>query len=104
MVCHLLSIPLLCSNMSGAFTLISSVMIGIEDVTLGKVVGLLISFMGVVLIAYQDGSVSDNTDAADNDGVKATLPGDVLAFFGAIGYGVYATIVKRLVSEHTTCS
>lgn len=86
-----------CSNLSGAFTLICSALIGIEYVTLGKVVGLIISFVGVVLIAYQDGSVN-HADATDNDGVKATLPGDLLAFFGAIGYGVYATLVKKLVS------
>ena len=61
------------SNLSGGFTLLFSWLCGIEKITFGKVCGLLLCFVGVVLVTVHDTeSPSDamniQSDASMNDG------------------------------------
>ena len=61
-----------------------SYLAGIEEVTFGKLVGLVLCFVGAVFVALQD------TDGSGN----GTTSGDVVALLAAAGYGLYTTIIR----------
>jgi len=75
--------------MAGAFTLAFSYYAGLEGITYGKVLGILACFLGAVCVGLND------TDGSD--GKMQTMEGDVVAFFGAVGYGLYTTIIRYKV-------
>ena len=82
-----------CSNTSGVFTLLFSWLFGIEDITSGKILGLLLCLAGVALVAVQDERNSDDSSAGI-DGIV----GDIVAVIGALCYGLYTTILKLKVA------
>lgn len=81
------------SNLSGGFTLAFSYLSGIEEITLGKVLGLTFCFAGAVLVGLQD--AEDGTSDAGMG--QRTITGDIVAVLAAVGYGVYTTIIRRQI-------
>lgn len=49
---YIFSSLLIVSNLSGSFTLLFSYMAGIEAITYGKILGLLVCLAGVALVSY----------------------------------------------------
>lgn len=86
------------SNLSGAFTLFFSWLYGVEKVSIGKILGLLICFMGVAMVAVAD------TDSANEKASYRSLLGDIMAVLGAAGYGMYTTMLRLKVSEDGSAS
>ena len=82
------------SNLSGAFTLFFSSICGVEDVTSNKVLGVMFCLGGVVLV-----SISDRENAGNSDSDTNSLFGDVMGIIGALGYGLYTTLIKLKVPE-----
>jgi len=82
--------------MAGAFTLAFSYYAGLEGITYGKVLGILACFLGAVCVGLND------TDGSD--GKMQTMEGDVVAFFGAVGYGLYTTIIRYKVCIYVLCA
>lgn len=78
------------SNMAGAFTLAFSYYAGLEGITYGKVLGIIACFLGAVCVGLND--------TGDGNGQMQTVTGDIVAFFGAVGYGLYTTIIRYKVS------
>lgn len=86
------------SNLSGAFTFALAWGVGLEEWTIGKIAGILVCFLGVVLVSLQD----SNGDGGDDDGSSSSsgdhaVSGDILAILAAFGYGLYTTMIRYKV-------
>lgn len=90
------------SNLSGSFTLAFSYWVGLEQVTWSKIIGLLLCFIGVVLVTLQD-STSDDDSANRASTTQATL-GDIMAVCSAFGYGMYTAYLRYHVPNEELVS
>jgi drug/metabolite transporter (DMT)-like permease len=77
------------SNLAASFTLAFSCWYGLEEVTYGKVVGLVLCFAGVLLVGDQD---------RDDSGAHS-VGGDVVALLSAMGYGLYTAVIRLKVTD-----
>lgn len=106
------------TSTSGVWTLIFGAFIGVERLTVRKVIGVVASFVGVILISRVDVSSSGNetptpTTAQSEKNVGGTLGsfphktpaeialGDAMAAFSAIMYGVYTIVMKKQVGDES---
>lgn len=87
------------SSLSGFFTLALGSALGVETFTMAKMVALLISIIGVVLVTTQDTSVSDTQDFLTD-----LIIGDILALIGAALYGCYTVFLKYKVRNEERVS
>lgn len=88
---------------SSVFALLFGALFKVETLTLKKILGVLVSVSGVVLISLID------TEKPSNDEDRGSFPyksptqvviGDAMALFSAILYGLYATfLIKHVGSE-----
>ncbi|CAJ2507711.1 Uu.00g088970.m01.CDS01 [Anthostomella pinea] len=95
------SVTILTST-SSVWTLIFCAVMKIEPFSVRKLVGVLASLAGIVLISMVDLS------GADNDGDRGNFPhksqaqiaiGDAMAFFSAVVYGIYVVVMKVRVGN-----
>ncbi|KAK3325660.1 hypothetical protein B0H66DRAFT_133837 [Apodospora peruviana] len=94
------SVTILTST-SSIWTLIFCALTKVEGFTVRKLIGVLASLAGVVLISSVDLSGASDADRG-NFPHKSTAQiaiGDSMAFFSAIIYGVYVTVMKRRVGN-----
>jgi solute carrier family 35, member F5 len=91
------------TSTSSIWTLLAGTYAGVERFTMRKLLGVLASLAGIVLISTIDVSAPDNTD-------RGTFPsktaheiaiGDALAFISAVIYGVYAVVLKKKVGDES---
>lgn len=61
---------------------------GIERFTAGKVTGMALAFIGILILEAEHGSHSP------------LLIGDLISFGGAIGFSIYAVFAKRVTQEY----
>ena len=64
--------------------------IGIESLTPGKVIGVGLAFVGIVILETEHGSLAHSP----------LLAGDLISFGGAIGFSIYAVFAKRITKEY----
>jgi len=83
------------NNLAASFTLIFSSTLGLEKITLGKVLGLLLCFGGAVCVGFEDKS---NYDA---DLEKTRFWGDIVALSSAALDGMYITCIRLKVPDDT---
>jgi solute carrier family 35 protein F5 len=83
------------NNTAASFTLIFSSTLGLEKITLGKVMGLLLCFGGAVCVGFEDKS---NYDA---DLEKTRFWGDIVALSSAALDGMYITCIRLKVPDDT---
>lgn len=62
----------------------------LEVFTAGKILGMAISFVGVFLLETENGSPANSP----------FLLGDIITFFGVIGFAAYAVLGKRIVAQY----
>jgi drug/metabolite transporter (DMT)-like permease len=62
----------------------------LEALTVAKVVGMVISFVGVYLLETEQGSPTNSP----------LLMGDIITFGGVIGFAIYAVLGKRVVARY----
>jgi drug/metabolite transporter (DMT)-like permease len=62
----------------------------LESLTVAKVVGMAISFVGVYLLETEQGSPANSP----------LLMGDIITFGGVIGFSIYAVLGKRIAAEY----
>src|SRR5208283_3114737 len=74
------------------YILLLAVAVGLERLTLNKVVGVLLAFTGVVLLAAGHGFGSHNP----------TLRGDLLTLCGSLAFAGYTIMAKRITSRLDT--
>ncbi|KAK5630800.1 hypothetical protein RRF57_006515 [Xylaria bambusicola] len=96
------SVTILTST-SSVWTLIFCAIMKIEPFSIRKLVGVVASLSGVILISLVDLSSDDNDDSRGNFPHKTqgqVAIGDAMAFFSAIVYGIYIVVMKiRIGSE-----
>lgn len=93
------------SNLSGAFTLFFSWLGGLEQITTDKLAGLALCIAGVVIVGLQDdGAVGGGGgEGGESDGQHSGF-GDLMAVVGAMGYGMYTTVLKVKVEDDESVS
>ena len=94
------SVTILTST-SSIWTLIFCAITKVEGFSVRKLIGVLASLAGVVLISSVDlsGAADDNRGNFPHKSVGQIAIGDSMAFFSAIIYGVYVTVMKRRVGN-----
>lgn len=94
------SVTILTST-SSVWTLIFCAMLGVEAFSLRKLVGVMASLVGVVLISTVDltGGSSDDQGSFPHKTTAQIAIGDAMAFFSAVVYGMYVTVMKRRVHD-----
>ncbi|KAK4238888.1 hypothetical protein C8A03DRAFT_33077 [Achaetomium macrosporum] len=94
------SVTILTST-SSIWTLIFCALTKVESFTVRKLIGVLASLAGVILISSVDlsGANDDNRGSFPHKSTAQIAIGDAMAFFSAIIYGVYVTVMKRRVGN-----
>lgn len=81
------------STTSSFFTLLIGYAYSIERINRLKVVGIVLSFIGVTVVTRLDALTSDTVPNTPTTGLLV-LWGNALALFGALIYGVYTILLK----------
>lgn len=99
------SVTILTST-SSIWTLIFCAVAKIEGFTMRKLVGVLASLVGVVLISSIDlsGASDENRGSFPHKSTAQIAIGDAMAFVSAIIYGIYVTVMKRRVGNEDRVS
>ncbi|KSA00098.1 uncharacterized protein AC631_04140 [Debaryomyces fabryi] len=86
------------SSTSSFFTLIIGFLYSIEKINQNKIVGILLSFTGVLIITKIDTSSSNPSDSN-----AVILAGNLLALLGALIYGLYTILLKfKIMIKNST--
>lgn len=90
------------------FTLIFGVITGVERFTLRKLIGVLASLAGVILVSSADlsGNSSDDEHRGDfpRKSLRQIAVGDGLALLSAVLYGVYSVFMKKRIPSEDQVS
>ncbi|BCS10490.1 integral membrane protein [Aspergillus luchuensis IFO 4308] len=98
------------TSTSGVWTLIFGALIGVERFTIRKLIGVIASLIGIILISRVDMSPPSNPSNTSGSGSGSTFPsktpgeialGDAMAAFSAILYGVYTIVLKKQVGDES---
>ena len=75
----------------------------VEKFTIRKLVGVLASLAGIVLISSIDvsGDQDKNRGSFPHKSHKQIAIGDVLAFASAVMYGIYTTLMKKRIGDES---
>ena len=96
------------TSTSGVFTLIVGTIFHVEKFTYLKLVGVLASLAGIILVSTIDLSGETNDDDHRGDfPVKTSREiaiGDALAFLSALLYSIYSVLMKKRVSDERRVS
>jgi solute carrier family 35 protein F5 len=85
------------TSTTSIWTLISGTFLGVEKFSIRKLLGVLASLSGIILISTIDMSAGDNKDRGTfpHKTAKEIAVGDFLALIGAVIYGLYAVFMKK---------
>lgn len=93
------------TSTSGVFTLIFGTMFGVEKFTVRKLLGVLASLAGIILISTVDLSGNNTDDEHRGDfpekSSRDIAIGDALAFLSAVMYGLYAVFMKKRIDDES---
>ncbi|ODA79849.1 hypothetical protein RJ55_05446 [Drechmeria coniospora] len=94
------SVTILTST-SSVWTLIFCALFRVEPFSLRKLVGVMASLVGIVLISTVDlsGESDENRGSFPHKTPGQIAIGDSMAFFSAVVYGLYVTVMKRRVGN-----
>lgn len=95
------------TSLSGVFTLLLCALARVERFTLRKLIGVLASLVGVVLVSTVDLSSGGGDGDGDGNGAGQLPPktpgeiatGDAMALLSAVVYGAYVTVMKQRVGH-----
>ena len=87
------------SSTSSFFTLIIGYLVSVEQINKNKIIGILLSFTGVLLVTKIDTSQTNpNNSSPNNKSSILVLWGNILALSGALIYGIYTILLKFKIS------
>ena len=93
------------TSTSSVFTLIFGALSGVEKFTLRKLLGVLASLAGIILVSSVDlsgGSADDeHRGQFPSKSFREIAVGDVLALCSAVMYGVYAIFMKKRIADES---
>lgn len=84
------------SSTSSFFTLIVGHLYLVETINRNKIIGILLSFVGVLIVTKIDASDNNQTPSASTP--ILILWGNFLALTGALIYGVYTILLKKKIT------
>ncbi|KAF4627000.1 hypothetical protein G7Y89_g11158 [Cudoniella acicularis] len=90
------------TSTSSIFTLVFGALVRVEDFSYKKLIGVLASLTGIILISSVDLSGKDNDENRGNFPHKSQgeiAIGDAMAFGSAILYGIYAIVMKKRIGN-----
>ncbi|CAG8239693.1 unnamed protein product [Penicillium salamii] len=96
------------TSTSGVWTLVFGALLGVERFTPRKLISVIASLIGIILISRVDLSAPD--EGATPDGSGGSFPrkstgeialGDAMAAFSAIMYGLYTIVMKKQVGDES---
>lgn len=88
-------------SLLGIWTLFFGALLCVEKFTLRKLIGVLASLAGIILISSVDltGNNNKNRGSFPRKSHAQLAIGDVLALASALLYGVYATLMKKRIGD-----
>ncbi|KAK2766988.1 hypothetical protein FQN54_006305 [Arachnomyces sp. PD_36] len=91
------------TSTSGVWTLIFGAVVGVEKFTMKKLLGVLASLVGIILISSVDisGSEEDNRGSFPHKTPAEIALGDAMAAFSAIMYGIYTIVMKKRIGSES---
>lgn len=91
------------ASTSSIWTLLSGSVIGVERFTLRKLLGVLASLAGIVLISTLDvsGENDENRGSFPHKTPRELATGDSMAFLSAILYGFYVVLMKKRIGDES---
>lgn len=89
------------TSTSSIWTLVFGAMFHVEGFTARKLVGVLASLAGIVLISMVDlsGNNDENRGKFPHKTQGEIAIGDAMAFFSALMYGIYAVVMKKRIGN-----
>jgi solute carrier family 35, member F5 len=89
------------TSTSSIWTLLCGTLVGVERFTVRKLLGVLASLAGIILISSVDIYESPDKDRGTfpHKTPREIAVGDLLAFVSAIVYGVYAVVMKKRIGN-----
>lgn len=87
----------------GVWTLAFGAMLRVEKFTIRKLIGVLASLAGIILISSIDvsGDQDKNRGSFPHKSHKQIAIGDILAFASAVMYGIYTTVMKKRIGDES---
>ena len=87
----------------GVWTLIFGALLSVEKFTVKKLIGVLASLAGIILISSIDisGNHDKNRGSFPHKSHREIAVGDVLAFTSAVMYGIYTTLMKKRIGDES---
>ncbi|KAL2048100.1 hypothetical protein N7G274_000011 [Stereocaulon virgatum] len=91
------------SSTSSVWTLLFGALLRVEKFSIRKLVGVLASLAGIVLISSIDvsGDQDKNRGSFPHKSHKQIAIGDILAFASAVMYGIYTTLMKKRIGDES---
>ena len=91
------------TSTSSIWTLLVGTLAGVERFTVKKLMGVLASLVGIVLISSIDVYGSDSKDRGTfpHKSGREIAIGDTIAFISAVIYGVYAVVLKKRIGDES---
>jgi solute carrier family 35 protein F5 len=91
------------SSTSSIWTLLIGTLWGVEIFSIKKLLGVLSTLAGIMLISSVDvtGSNDKNRGTFPHKTMKEIAVGDSMAFFSAIMYGLYAVVMKKRMGNES---
>ncbi len=89
------------TSTSSIWTLMFGALVRVERFSLKKLVGVLASLAGIVLISSVDlsGDNDENRGSFPHKSQQQIAIGDSMAFFSAVVYGVYTVVMKKRIGN-----
>jgi solute carrier family 35 protein F5 len=88
----------------GVWTLIFGAVVGVEKFTIRKLLGVLASLVGIIMISGVDlsgGSDEDSRGSFPHKTPAEIALGDAMAAFSAIMYGIYTIVMKKRIGSES---
>jgi solute carrier family 35, member F5 len=87
------------TSTSTIWTLLFGAIFGVERFTVKKLIGVLASLTGIILISSVDLAGDENRGKFPHKSQQEILIGDAMAFISAVLFGVYAIVLKRRIGN-----
>ncbi|KAK6465784.1 hypothetical protein DFJ63DRAFT_310868 [Scheffersomyces coipomensis] len=86
------------SSTSSFFTMIIGYLYAVEKINQNKLVGILLSFTGVLIVTKIDISEDQDNNVDNGNNNLTALWGNLLALSGALIYGIYTILLKHKIT------
>lgn len=89
------------TSTSSIWTLLLGALIGVESFSVKKLIGVMASLAGIILISSVDlsGDNDENRGSFPHKSQEEIAIGDAMAIFSALMYGIYTVVMKKRIGN-----